>query len=157
MSTNLFLSTFETAAASIPSPWAAPPADSTGYGTDLSCTDDCTSLFDEVTGTRVVADAAWRAITSDLGSIPDCTEATLDLRSLLRRAATPTEVSRWSVLVRNAILSGEDRIADVTVVATQLELERWQLKVQGTTSVGTTFSLVGELTPTSAILKEILA
>ena len=152
---DAFLAVFADEAASIPVGWGAASTDP--YGSDLSCTDDCTPLFDEVSGIRVVAESAWRSITSDLGSIPDCEDTTISLVSLLRRAATPTEVARWAVLARNAILSGEDRIASVEVSTTQIDREHWKIEVHGIASTGTPFGLVGALTTAGAILKEILA
>lgn len=154
---NAFLDAFNASVAEIPVPQCTAIADPTGYGVDLSCTDDCPALFTEVSGVRVVAETAWRSITSDQGSIPDCTDETMDVRALLRRPATPTEVARWPVLIRNAILSGDDRIADVTVQTQQVERERWKLTILGTTRSGAAFQLVGELTASGTILKEILA
>lgn len=151
--TNLFITSILAAAESGTN---TPPVFAPDYGSDISCTDDCDALFSELDGDdpRLVAESCWRSITSTRGSIPGAPDAGWDIQQLLRLAASPSDQRTWPGLVR-AELSKDDRILEVSVKFKQTASDAWTLTIDGTTVDGT-FSLVGALTPTSAVLQEIL-
>lgn len=156
MTTNPFLQQFESAAADIPVGWKtyAPGI----YGSDLSCTDDCDPLFAEVDGTtpRVVAESAWRSITSPRDSIPGAPGKGLDVRMFARRAATVAETQSWAAQIRAELLD-DDRIAALDVAIQQVSSDTWGIAISGTTVGNGTFELIGLLTPDGPILKELVA
>jgi hypothetical protein len=156
MSANQFLVAFEAAAVDIPIGWTTYTAGI--YGADLSCTDDCDPLFAEVDGTTplVVAQDAWRTITSPRDSIPDAPGRGLDVRMFARRAATTAEVQSWAAQIR-AELEDDDRIDTLDVAITQASVDTWEIAVSGTTVGNGTFALIGLLTPGGPILKELAA
>lgn len=153
---NAFLDAFIAAAAGIPTGWKT--YDSGTFGSDIACGDDTDALFSEDDGTtaRAVALVAWRLITSDRGSIPDAPGRGFSICSLLRRPATAAEQRMWPSLVEGELLADE-RIASAQVLFAQQTQSTWTVQIDGVTSDDEPFSLIGELTPTTAILKEIIA
>jgi len=156
MSTNPFLAAFESSAANIPVGWTTYAAGI--YGSDLSCTDDCDPLFLEVDGTTplIVAQSAWRSITSPRDSIPDAKGRGLDVRTFARRAATTSEAQSWAAQIR-AELEDDDRIEALDVSIVQTSVDTWEISISGTTVGDGTFELIGTLTPGGPILKELTA
>lgn len=156
MSPNPFISAFETVAASIPVGWKTYTPGI--YGSDLSCTDDCDPLMTEVDGTTslVVAQTAWRSITSPRDSIPDAKGKGLDVRIFARRAATVAEVQSWAAQIRAELLD-DDRIDTLDVSIVQASADIWDITITGTTVGNGTFTLIGSLTPDGPILKELVA
>ena len=147
----------ETAAGNIP---VSPPTVvySPDYGSDIVCTDDTDALFSELPGDdpRLVGYAYWRMITSDRDSIPDAPGVGLDLLTLLRRGATQAEIASWPAQLK-AQADNDDRITNVDVqMSTPDGGQTYTLHITGQTESGP-FELTGLLTPTSAILQEILA
>jgi len=153
---NAFFEAFETAALGIPHGWHTYVPGP--LGSDLSCTDDCDPLMLEVGGTTalVVAQDAWRTITSPRGSIPDAPGRGLDVRMFARRAATPAEVQSWAAQIR-AELEDDDRIETLDVSVVQASIDTWNIDIRGTTVGNGTFTLIGDLTPGGPILKELVA
>lgn len=126
------------------------------FGSDISCTDDATPTFTELEedDPTLVAECAWRAITSPRGSIPGAPDRGFDVRSLLRAPATQTEIRTWPSRVRSEIMKDE-RVQTCTVEFAQTAVDAWEITIRGETETGP-FGLVGALTSGSAILKEIL-
>lgn len=153
---NPFLDAFVSAAGGIPHGWKTY---SPGiYGSDLSCTDDATPLMDEVDGTTalIVAQTAWRSITSPRDSIPDAKGKGLDVRLFLRRAASTAEVQSWAAQIRAELLD-DDRIDTLNVSIRQTSTDTWEITISGILVDNGTFTLIGALTPSGPILKELVA
>lgn len=149
------LDAFVTAAADVPGDWRT--YDGGLYGADIICTDDTDALFSEDDGTTAVAVAyvVWRTVTSDRGSIPDAPGEGIDLRAMLRKGATVAAQRLWPSLLQAEILRDE-RVATVAVRFTQVDAETWQIAIDGTTANDEPFDLVGLLSPTTSILKQIM-
>lgn len=126
------------------------------YGSDISCTSDCDANFSELAGDdpRLVAESCWRTITSPRGSIPGSPDDGWDVSQLLRTGATPSEQRTWPGLVRSELLK-DDRIDSLSVKFRQITSDTWEIAITGTTETGGEFELVGELTATSAVLKDL--
>lgn len=153
---NAFLDAFISAAGGIPHGWKTYVPGP--LGSDLSCTDDCDAVMTEVDGTTalIVAQNAWRTITSPRDSIPDAKGKGLDVRMFARRAATTAEVQSWAAQIRAELLD-DDRIETLDVSVVQASIDTWNIDVRGTTVGNGTFTLIGDLTPSGPILKELVA
>ncbi len=154
---NAFLEQIALLAAGEPTVTAAESTWSPDYGSDISCTDDTDAFFTGLAGDdpRLVAEYAYRAITSPRGSIPGAPDEGMSIREFLRRPATPTEMRTWPSRVKAEILR-DDRVESVDVVFTPQTTGVYKVSISGKTATGP-FGLTAVLTPTGTVLKEILA
>lgn len=69
-----------------------------GYGTDLSCTNDCTDNFDEVDpfSQRALAEALMRRLTTRRGALLDDSNYGLGVHLWLNHAATARDLQSYS-------------------------------------------------------------
>jgi hypothetical protein len=129
------------------------------YGSDLACGDDAEASFRERPGDdpMLIVEAAWRFITSPRDSIPDAPGRGIDIRDFLRQPATQARILTWPAIVRGEI-EQDDRIESSEASFVQQSDGKFKVYISITpTGSQGPFALVGELTPTGAILKEILA
>jgi hypothetical protein len=92
------------------------------YGTDFSCLDDATDLYDEAVGLDVVRQSAYHRLTNDriLGEPgdPDCEEYGYDCIRLLGMTQ-PQLTGKQAFL--STVLQRDDRITGADVVLTLTE------------------------------------
>lgn len=95
------------------------PTGQLGYGTDLSCVLDVTPTLDEVDPmSRVaVAQAVIRSLITPRGAVLDAPDYGLDLRGMLNRGLTNTEIRALADQCR-AEARKDDRVEDATVTMT---------------------------------------
>lgn len=74
------------------------PGAALGYGTDLSCTNDCTDNFDEVDpfSQRALAEALIRRLMTRRGALLDDQNYGLGIYLWLNHAATPRDLQSYS-------------------------------------------------------------
>lgn len=156
---NAFLDAIDAAAALAGTAQYRAVTTSPDYGSDILCGDDATPTFDEVPGDSglAVGYAVWRAITSARGSIPGAPDRGYDVRDLLRKPATRSELATWAPILRSEILR-DDRVASCDVTVRRGYGDLWTIEIRGVVSDGAGgFELTGELSPGGALLKEIQA
>jgi phage baseplate assembly protein W len=137
----------------------ASPEEPVGWGSDLWCEDDLASDYREVSGSDplVVAQAAYRAITTPRGSVLGCPDYGVDLRGYLSMGITTRTLAALRGVVELQI-ARDDRIAAVTVTATNRDPREIELRIDGKIESSTeSFSLVVGLTDAGALLEEMRA
>lgn len=92
------------------------PTEPFGYGVDLACVDDLTEDMQEVDGfsRQGLAESCIRFLTTDRDSIPDAPGRGWNVRRLLNRAFTASELAAQEGLAA-AELEQDDRIVSATV------------------------------------------
>ena len=95
------------------------PAEPLGYGVDLSCVDDLTEAMLEVDANsrQGIAEHSVRMLTTERDSIPDAPGRGWNIRRLLNRAYTNSELRAQEGLAA-AELEQDDRIESATVTMT---------------------------------------
>lgn len=140
-------------------PMAAPEVP-TMWGSDLSCEEDIDPGFVELPGNdpRLVAQSAFRAITTPRGSVPDAPDYGIDIRGYLHSGLTRQRLQQIDGIVALEIAK-DDRIASVNVVSEQEDTDdgpKLRIRIDGVIAGSTgTFSLVVGLTDSGALLEEM--
>lgn len=127
------------------------------FGSDLSCTDDCTPMFDELDGDdpEIVAQSLIRWLQTDPGSLPDLevTDWGGGLLSMLRCPMTPTEIASLPGRLRSKWLADDDRTDDIAFSRpVDVGGGQYLIDVRGVTTMGP-FALTLAATSTEVILK----
>ena len=134
------------------------PTGDLGFGSDLSCTDDLTPDVAELDGSdpTIVAQAIYRRLITPRGRLLDDPDYGFDVRGLLHRPTTQTDLFGMQGQIRNEIRK-DDRVdtdgLSVTVIMTsavQLDIE-----ISGRTVTGEDFSLTMAVTDGGVLLKEL--
>lgn len=89
-----------------------------GYGTDLSCVTDLTEDLAEVDprSNQAIAEALIRRLITPRGSLPDDPDYGYDLRGMLNRGVTLSDLRAVTGQVRSEVRK-DDRVADAEVTA----------------------------------------
>lgn len=104
------------------------PTEPLGYGTDLSCVQDSTDDFKEVSGPMVVVQRVARRFITPRGSVLDDKDFGCDMRGLLHHGTPLAELRNWQSRMRNEALK-EETVDDAEV---QLTLNATASKVSAT-------------------------
>jgi hypothetical protein len=83
------------------------------YGTDISATTGLDPAFTLVTGTRALAEAAFRRLTTQRGSLFYAPDYGTDLREILLGKVDARRLEQWRVRIESE-LRKDDRIDTVT-------------------------------------------
>lgn len=127
------------------------------FGSDLSCAEDCTPMFDELAGDdpEIVAQAFFRWCDTEPGSLPDLDVKDWGggLRSMLRRPMTPTEIASIPGRLRSKWLADDDRTEEINISRpVDVGGGQYQIDVHGVTARGP-WSLTIAATSTSLLLQ----
>jgi phage baseplate assembly protein W len=130
-----------------------------GYGTDLSCITDLAEDLAEVdpTSNQAIAEALIRRLITPRGALPDDPDYGFDLRGLLNRGVTLTELRAVTGQARNEIRK-DDRVADAKVSAAfslQGATLRVSIEVTPADVDNDTFSFTFALTDTTVAIEVI--
>lgn len=128
------------------------PVDAPGYGSDLSCADDVDPLARELDGSDplLVAQAAYRMITTARGSLIDAPDRGIDVAAYLHEPGTTAE--ELAGVIRGE-LQHDDRI-DALEVSVERSPDGFEIEIGGTlASSGEAFELVLGLTDAGALLR----
>lgn len=130
-----------------------------GYGSDLSCADDLDANLTELDGSDplLIAQSAFRRITTARGTLEDDPDYGIDIREDLSRANGTEERRSLAGRVR-AEISKDERIASVTVTVVDIGAER-SIEIIGVpeNADNAEFRLVVALEDGETLLKEIAA
>lgn len=98
------------------------------YGHDTSCTDD---LYPGrvVSGAALLAEAAYRRITTPRGRLLDDPSYGLDVRAFMHRGMTPKEIARIPGIIE-AEVAKDERVAAVSCAASFVD-GRLRLSIGG--------------------------
>lgn len=138
----------------------AAPESPVGWGSDLSCDHDIDEAFTELAGDDpiLVAQAAYRAITTPRGSVPDAPDYGVDLNGYLSRGVTVQAIQALAGMISLEIRK-DDRVDSVSVdVQPEDDGRALRVTIDGTIAESSrTFSLVLGLTDAGVLLEEMKA
>lgn len=131
------------------------PAD---YGTDLSCREDADAGDRTTSGFERLAEELYHSITCPAGMIVDDEDAGIDVRALLLKPMTATQIEVRRNEIKEELLL-DDRVASATVDLTVQNRERtaWLLKIRIVGKTVGPFSFVVDVTAARSLLTDVSA
>lgn len=105
------------------------------FGSDLDLAEDMAATGRRVSGNTLVGQAIFRRLTTPRGMLIDDRDYGFDVRSLLSRAQTATQLAAIPGLVRSEVLKDE-RVATCSVAITERTMFALTLFVAVETSEG---------------------
>lgn len=99
----------------------------TDFGQDVSTFPDLDPAFSPLVGSRVVAEAVARRLSTPRGIIPSCPDYGLDVRSWLNESVTTAKLDRWKREIALE-LQKDERIASVSATLAY-DSARLELKI----------------------------
>ena len=125
----------------------------TDFGTDLDCADDLTAEMREVSGPIVLAQNLCRRLSTPRGMVIDAPNYGFDLRTLLHKGLTSTQVAEIPGVVRAEVVKDE-RVESAEVEVLSYADEAMSLGIRCDTAEGP-FSLTLDVTAAAVVLAEV--
>jgi phage baseplate assembly protein W len=125
----------------------------TDFGSDLDCTDDLTAEMREVSGPIVLAQNIYRRLSTPRGMVIDAPDYGYDLRTLLHKGMTPTQIAEIPGIVR-AEVTKDERVEGADVQVTAYVDDAMTLAIRCDTAEGP-FSLTLDVTAAAVVLAEV--